>query len=397
MTENLTIYFGLDVGKTNHHATALTSNGKKIWDKPLPQSEPKIRELLTKLSTQGTVLLVVDQPKTIGALPIAIAQNIGIQVAYLPGLTMRRVADLHPGEAKTDAKDAFIIAETARTMPHTLHGITVADETTSELSMLCGFDDDLAAQATAVSNRLRGFLTQIHPHLERVLGPRLSHQAVLGLLKKYPAPAELHFAGRTKVRNLLKKKAPRLAPKLTEEIFQALDEQTVIVAGTASASQIISFLAAQLELILAQRSEAEQQILDLVEAHPLSAVIRSMPGVGVRTSARILTEVVGKDFKDASHLASYAGIAPVDRKSGTSIKGSHASRRGNKALKRVLFLSAFASLKADQASRAYYDRKCAEGKRHNQAVMALARKRLNVLFAMLRDGCFYESRVSVGA
>lgn len=115
MTENLTIYLGLDVGKTNHHATALTSNGKKIWDKPLPQSEPKIRELLTKLSTQGTVLLVVDQPKTIGALPVAIAQNMGIKVAYLPGLTMRRVADLHPGEAKTDARDAFIIG---RNSPH---------------------------------------------------------------------------------------------------------------------------------------------------------------------------------------------------------------------------------------------------------------------------------------
>lgn len=103
-----------------------------------------------------------------------------------------------------------------------------------------------------------------------------------------------------------------------------------------------------------------------MDAHPLSTVIRSMPGMGVRTSARILTEVVGKDFKDASHLASYAGIAPVDRKSGTSIRGSHASRRGNKPLKRVLFLSAFASLKADPTSRVYYDRKCAEGKRHNQ-------------------------------
>ena len=102
MTENLTIYLGLDVGKTTHHATALTSNGKKIGDKPLPQSEPKIRELLTMLSAQGTILMVVDQPKTIGALPIAIAQNIGIQVAYLPGLTMRRVADIHPFEAKTD-------------------------------------------------------------------------------------------------------------------------------------------------------------------------------------------------------------------------------------------------------------------------------------------------------
>lgn len=109
------IYLGLDVGKNNHQATALTTTGKKIWDKPLPQAEPTIRELLTKLRTQGTVLLIVDQPKTIGALPVAITQDMGIEVAYLPGLTMRRVADLHPGEAKTDARDAFIIG---RNSPH---------------------------------------------------------------------------------------------------------------------------------------------------------------------------------------------------------------------------------------------------------------------------------------
>lgn len=115
MTENPTIYLGLDVGKTTHHATALTTDGKKIWDKPLSQSEPKIRELLEKLNSYGTVLLVVDQPKTIGALPVAIAQDMEIQVTYLPGLTMRRVADLHPGKAKTDARDAYIIG---RNSPH---------------------------------------------------------------------------------------------------------------------------------------------------------------------------------------------------------------------------------------------------------------------------------------
>ncbi|RNL58891.1 IS110 family transposase, partial [Arthrobacter oryzae] len=54
------------------------------------------------------------------------------------------------------------------------------------------------------------------------------------------------------------------------------------------------------------------------------------------------------------------------------------------------FLSAFASLK-DPVSREYYDRKRAEGKRHNQALIALARRRCDVLFAMLRDGTFYEA------
>ena len=68
-------------------------------------------------------------------------------------------------------------------------------------------------------------------------------------------------------------------------------------------------------------------ILTVVDAHPLTEVLTSMPGIGVRTAARILTEVVGKNFKSVAHLASYAGIAPVTRRSGTSIRGEAPSRR----------------------------------------------------------------------
>src|SRR5690625_1858388 len=213
------VFLGIDVGKSDHHATAVNHDGEVVYDKPLPQSEPKIQELLKDLAAKyGELLVVVDQPKTIGALVIAVAQQLGIQVAYLPGLTMRRVADLHPGQAKTDARDAYIIAETARTMPHTLRGITIAEEQIAELSMLCGFDDDLAAQLTQVRNRLRGLLTQIHPSLERVLGPRLAHPAVVDLLGRYPTPAGLKRAGRGHVRARLKKLAPRMAARLTDEI-----------------------------------------------------------------------------------------------------------------------------------------------------------------------------------
>src|SRR5664279_6251031 len=115
-----------------------------------------------------------------------------------------------------------------------------------------------------------------------------------------------------------------------------------------------------------------------------------MPGVGSRTAVKILTIVGdGSAFPTAGHLAAYAGLAPVTRKSGTSIKGESRSHRGNRALKSALFLSAFASL-SDPTSRAYYDRKRAEGKRHNAAVICLARRRVDVLFAMLRDGVTYQ-------
>lgn len=394
--ETVDVFIGVDVGKSNHHAVALDRDGKKVLDKELPQDEAKLKAIITSLSRRGRLLLVVDQPATIGALPVGVAQAAGIMVGYLPGLAMRRIADLHPGEAKTDARDAYIIAEAARTMPHTLRSIVVADEQVAELAMLCGFDDDLAKQATATSNRIRGLLTQIHPALERVIGEHLDHQAMPELLAKYPTPAALRKAGRARVEALLRKHAPRAGKRWTVDVFTALDEQTVVVSGTNAAGIVLPQLARSLAQTRTARIEVLTQVELLVEAHPLHILLTSLPAVGVRTEARILTEVIGKDFQTAGHLASYAGLAPVTWRSGTSIRGDHPSRKGNKVLKRALFLSAFASLH-DPVSRTYYDRKRSEGKKHNQAVIALARRRCNVLFAMLRDGTIYQEPLALAA
>jgi transposase len=262
--------------------------------------------------------------------------------------------------------------------------------------MLCGFDDDILSQMTATSNRIRGLLTQIHPALERVVGPHLDHPAMLDLLQHYPSPAAMKQAGTNRMATRLLKLAPRMGRRLAEEITQALSEQTVVVVGTNAAATVLPRLAEQLAALRRQRSEIAVVVEKLVEAHPLSPVLTSMPGVGVRTAARLLTEVVGKSFETSGHLAAYAGLAPVTRRSGSSIRGEHPSRRGNKILKRTLFLSAFAALR-DPTSRVYCDRKIAQGKRHNQALIALARRRCDVLFAMLRDGTLYQTKYRAAA
>ncbi|MBJ6614430.1 IS110 family transposase [Streptomyces sp. I4(2020)] len=387
------VFLGLDVGKQTHHGHGLTPAGKKVFDKQLPNSEPKLRAVLDKLTAKfGTVLVVVDQPASIGALPLTVARDAGCQVAYLPGLAMRRIADLYPGEAKTDAKDAAVIADAARTMPHTLRTLDLTDEVTAELTMLVGFDQDLAGEANRTSNRIRGLLTQFHPSLERVLGPRLDHPAITWLLERHGSPQALRKAGRRKLVEVVRPRAPRMAERLIDDIFTALDEQTVVVPGTGTLDVIVPSLAKSLAAVHEQRRALEARIEALLEAHPLSQVLTSMPGIGVRTAAVLLTTVGdGSSFPTAAHLASYAGLAPATRQSGTSIHGEHAPRGGNRQLKRAMFLSAFAALH-DPASRSYYDRCRARGKTHTQALLRLARHRISVLFAMLRDGTFYQPR-----
>jgi transposase len=95
---------------------------------------------------------------------------------------------------------------------------------------------------------------------------------------------------------------------------------------------------------------------------------------------------------DQSRMRSDLSEVPAAHESGKRVGSHRRMRGGNKILKRVFYQSAFASLRSAPDSRVFYDRKRSEGKRHTQALIALARRRVNVLWAMLRDGTTFESR-----
>jgi transposase len=96
-------------------------------------------------------------------------------------------------------------------------------------------------------------------------------------------------------------------------------------------------------------------------------------------------------FAGGDALAAAAGLAPVLSQSG-KVRYSRSATGGDKALKRVFYQSAFCAIQRDAVSRACYDRKRSEGKRHHQVLISLARRRANVVFAILRDRRPYEGR-----
>lgn len=282
------------------------------------------------------------------------------------------------GRSKTDARDAFIIAETARTMPHTLRAVDRDSDLLAALKVLAGFDDDLARECTRAINRLRSLLVQIYPSLERVFtGTILTRPVVLELLIRYQGPQGLKAAGKSGVKRWAKNHTRKDPSALVDQIFDALAEQSVVVPGAATVELVIPRVAAQIKELKAQRALVASEVEAMVDAHPLTQVLISMPGVGIKTAATILLNAGDfSSFPTPGHLAAYAGIAPVTRRSGTSIRGEFPARSGNKQLKNALFRSAWVASSHDPLSKAYYDRKRAEGKKHNAAVICLARRRL---------------------
>lgn len=379
------MWVGLDVGKEEHFAEVLDDDGERIFARSVVNDQAALEGLLDRAGGYGTAGLVIDQPGSIAQLVLAVARSREIPVAYVPGLVMRRAADLYPGEAKTDKRDAFIIADTGRTRRKQVHWLDVgSDELLDRLRVLNGFDIDLAADQTRLTNRCRDALTSVSPGLERAVGARLNQAGVRDLLANYPTLTALKAAGPARLTRTVRARSPRLAAKIVDTVMAALAAQSVTVPAEATIGRVIAELVTELDRVFARRDALAAEIEEVFLAHPFGELLSSMPGIGPRTGSRILAEIGdGSRFADGDKLASYAGLAPVTRQSGKSINGESKSRRGNHRLKNAMFLAAFASLRSPD-SKTFYDRKRAEGKRHNAALICLARRRCNVILAMLR-------------
>jgi transposase len=388
--EQVNVWIGLDVGKEEHFAEVLDDAGDRLFAKSVVNDQAALEALLDRASAHGTVGLVIDQPGSIAQLALAIARQREVPVAYVPGLVMRRAADLYPGEAKTDRRDAYVIADTGRTRRRQVHWLDAkSDELLERLRVLNGFDVDLGADQVRLANRLRDALTSVSPNLERALGSRLGQAGVRDLLTKFPTLTALRAAGRARIERTVKARSPRLAVKVTDSVIAALEAQSVTVPVEATIGRVIAELAAELGRVYARRDALAVEIEEAFLAHPFGELLSSLPGIGPRTGSRILAEIGdGSRFADGDKLASYAGLAPVVRQSGKSINGESKSRRGNHRLKNAMFLAAFASLRTPE-SKAFYDRK-----RHNAALICLARRRCNVILAMIRTEQHYLSSPS---
>lgn len=384
---------GMDVGKYFHHACVLDSQGTQVLSKRINQHEGSLRTLFGRfLTNKAKVLVVVDQPNNIGRLTVAVAQAVGADVRYLPGLAMRQLSRVHVGNSKTDVRDAYIIAHTGLNLPDALRSVDRIDEVFLQLKVLNGIDEDLTRAYTRLINQIRSALVGTYPAFEHVLRGQIIHRKwILHLLAKYGGPTKIRRIGKARLMTFARRHKARNPEPIIDAMLAAITTQTVAIAGAEFAELGVAMSAKDALAKLEHRKEVEDQVLTLIQDIPQTEILLSMPGIGARSAAQILMSVGDmSDFPDAAHLASYAGLSPRTNQSGTSIMSSSPNRAGNKKLKNALWQSSFASIRFHERSRQFYERKRKEGKRHNAAVVALARRRLNVLFAMMRNGNLYQ-------
>jgi transposase len=390
------ISVGIDIAKEAHWVTAVDADGVVRIDRKLANTPAAIAGLIDELKQLGgSVRVGLDVVGGIAGLVEAMLADAGLALVHVPGLAVNRARQgTVGGEHKSDPRDARVIAEQVR-IRQDLRPIEPASELDLELRLLVGRRGDLVAAQTQRLSRLHDLLVGIFPGLERALD--LTTKGPLVLLTRFVTPAELRAAGTKRlIRHL---KAAGGLPKveaLAERALAAAAEQTIAVPAERMSARLIRELATEALATRTRLASLDRELEELLDRHPDAALIRSLPGMGAVLTAELIAEAGSLSrFRSADALAAAAGIAPVLRQSG-KVRFLRRPTGGNKGLKRVFYQSAFCSLGSPD-SRAFYDRKRREGKRHHQAVLALARRRINVLWAMLNNRQAFQPNFKLAA
>ena len=335
------IWAGIDACKTHHHRVVVDNEGRKLLSRRVPNDEPELLALLTEVAAlDDEATWAIDLADGGAALLITVLARYDQRLLYIPGRTVNSASTSYRGKGKTDARDALVIADQAR-MRRDLNLLRPHDEATIELKVLTGRRADLVCDRTRAVNRLRGVLTSMFPALERTL--ELTNAGPLTLLTAYQSPAALRRLGAARLQAWLRNRKVRNAAALAKAAVDAAERQHTVVTGEKAIAKMVG------------------------------------------TLAREVIALNMTFFANPDRLAGFAGLAPAPRDSGRISGNLHRPKRYHRGLQRVFYTSALISIRCCPESRRFYDRKRAEGKRHTQAVLALARRRVNVLWALLRD------------
>ncbi|MFF5013590.1 IS110 family transposase [Streptomyces sp. NPDC001165] len=273
------VWARIDAGKGHHWAAVVDDTGATLWSKKIDNDESAILAALGEiLELADEVHGAVDISGTSSALLPALLAAHGQQAVYVPGRTVNRMADAYRGEAKTDARDAYVIAETA-CHRNDFAAIDVPAQLAADLALLTSHRTDLMADRVRMINRLRDVLTGIFPALERAFDYS-SQKGPLVLLTGYRTPAAIRRRGRSRLTAWLANRGVRGADQVAATAPEAAQAQQTVLPGENVAAQIVAELADQILALDDRLKRVDKQIRDTFQSHPQAEIIESLPGMG---------------------------------------------------------------------------------------------------------------------
>lgn len=391
-------FLGIDISKETFDACCMDTSGEKTFQLSASMDRAGFDELLRRLSLlegpREAVLIGMESTACYHLNLFSFLASRGFTVIIINPLLISNFMKLQLRKTKTDKKDAVVIAQFLVLNKDSLSSNVVSPES-SDLRDLARQRESLLDQMTAIKCDFKRVLSITFPELEHIVG--IFTKSVLSLLSHYSSAQALQKAKRAKIARIL---GPASYGKHTDETVGAIMKAAATSIGTASPAREVvlkqkAMILMQLEDHLKELSEmltaqCQEQMRDDIE------LLTSIRGIGEKSATTFLAELGGDIARYRSHkqIIAIAGIDPSVHQSGNYEGLSKISKRGNRHLRRIIWIMAVKVIQFNRYFRDYFQKRRREGLIYKKAVLATAHKLIRVIFAMLSRKAPFDAPVT---
>jgi transposase len=388
------LYIGVDVSKESFTVCIKNPNGKTVFQGSFPQSLEGFQDFLNTVNNLSPEPVIVGMESTsIYYLNLfSFLLENGINTVIINPSVIKNFSKLGIRDAKSDRKDAATIAEYLLYAKPELSD----KEKLSDLKLLSREKEKLSKEISHLKDEILRCLFNLFPELERNFN--VFSKGMLNFLLKFPSARKIRRSKRKTVEYEFNKafEGRGKKPSFTANDIIELANRSIGIDSVA----LEEILVTKINMLLTIEEEIDKfdkLISERIEEIQIDKIdiITSIPGIGKSLATSFICEVPEAEmFKDGKSLVAFVGVDPVVRQSGQYIGKHGISKKGNRHLRRIIYLMAINVIRFEGRFKEFYLRLRARGKSYMEAVIAVANKLLRTIYTMLIHRTYYSPNYS---
>jgi len=392
------LFVGIDISKEYSTVQGVDGSAKKLFYLRFSMDAKGFSELLNAIKQSSVdINEVTVAMESTGCYHINIFSFLcseGIRCFVINPLLITNFARLSLRKTKTDKKDALTIAQFLLANEHSLNTMAIS-QSTQDLKDLARERESLTWLISGMKNDIRRLLQTTFPELESLCKPY--SETMLHFLRRFPSARLIRGAKTKEIEKALICPNERRKRVLitAQEIINAA-KRSVASAGVAK-ELILSEKVSTVLYLQEKNDKITEALIESCESLKIEDldIIRSVDGVDDITGSTFLAELGDlSNFGSYKHVIAFAGLDPSINQSGQHEGISRISKRGNRHLRRIIFMMTMCSVRGNNVFRKYFLKRKQEGLPPMKALMATAHKLIRVIFSMLSNKTFFKKEVA---
>ena len=380
------LFVGIDVSKDSFSASGLDAKGQVCFSLSAAMAKSGFAELMKAIASNSKdISSVMAGMESTGCYHIdlfSFLSDKGANAVVINPLLISNFAKLSLRKTKTDKKDALTIAKFIFIHRDSLEQFSISQDT-KDFRDIAREREAISHLIASLKNEIKRILQTTFPELESICN--VFTDTMLIFLKEFPSARFIRATKTKGVADALDRCGRgRKVTIRADDIVRAA--KSSIASNSLAKELILPQKISTLLHLMEQMDKLSGILSELCASIAIEEmqIITSIDGIGDATGAAFLAEIGDiNNFPSHKSLIAYAGIDPTVFQSGKFEGTSRISKRGNRHLRRIVYLMTVGVIRCNAFFKAYFLKRKKDGLPFRKAVMATAHKLIRVIFAML--------------